>query len=312
MKRPALFFFACFLFVQSSISQNKMLTMEDAILKQRGSLAPARLKQLMWIKGTSNYSMISRENDMDVLVTGNASGGTPKVFVTQAELNQALVAANFKSLDAFPAIQWKDATSFTFETEKKLISYNTSSKKILTESSRDLVDAENMDIAPKTGHVAYTTKNNLFVFDGKDKLIVSNDADSNIVNGKSVHRDEFGIFKGTFWSPNGTLLAFYRMDQTMVTDYPIIDWVSRPAKNASIKYPMAGDKSHEVTVGVYNVNNGKTVFLKTGEPKEQYLTNIAWSTDEQHIYMAVLNRDQNEMKLNSYNVATGYFEKTLF
>ena len=91
-------------------------------------------------------------------------------------------------------------------------------------------------------------KNNLFIYDGKNNLIVTNDKDENIVNGKSVHREEFGIAKGTFWSPNGNLLAFYRMDQTMVTDYPIIDWTSRPAKNENIKYPMAGDKSHEVTV----------------------------------------------------------------
>jgi dipeptidyl-peptidase-4 len=132
------------------------------------------------------------------------------------------------------------------------------------------------------------------------------------VNGQSVHRDEFGISKGTFWSPNGGLLAYYRMDQTMVTDYPIIDWTTRPAKNISNKYPMAGDKSHEVTVGIYNVSSGNTVFIKTGEPKEQYLTNIAWSPDEQHLYIAIVNREQDHMWLNSYNTTTGLFEKTLF
>src|SRR5438445_3285640 len=101
------------------------------------------------------------------------------------------------------------------------------------------------------------------------------------------------------------------MDQTMVTDYPVIDWITRPASNNNIKYPMAGDKSHEVTVGIYNVRTGKTIFLKTGEPKDQYLTNIAWSPNEEHVYISVLNRDQNQLKLNSYNVASGLFEKTL-
>jgi len=169
-----------------------------------------------------------------------------------------------------------------------------------------------MDVADKTNFVAFTIKNNLFVYDGKENLIVTNDANENIVNGKSVHREEFGIVKGTFWSPKGSLLAFYKMDQTMVTDYPIIDWTARPAKCNMIKYPMAGDSSHQVTVGIYNVNTGKTIFLQTGEPKDQYLTNIAWSPDEQYVYIAVLNRDQNDLKLNSYNVATGLLEKTLF
>ena len=75
---------------------------------------------------------------------------------------------------------------------------------------------------------------------------------------------------------------------------------------------MAGMKSEEVTLGVYNFKNKKTIYLNTGEPKEQYLTNIAWSPDEKYIYVAVLNRDQNHVKFNRYNVNDGSFDKTLF
>ena len=120
------------------------------------------------------------------------------------------------------------------------------------------------------------------------------------------------INKGTFWSNNGTKLAFYRMDQGMVTDYPIIKWSERPAKVDLIKYPMAGDKSHHVTIGVYNTATQNTIWLKTGEPAEQYLTNIAWSPDDKYIYIAVVNREQNHMWLNQYDATTGDFIKTLF
>lgn len=68
-----------------------------------------------------------------------------------------------------------------------------------------------------------------------------------VVCGKSVHQNEFGIHKGTFWSPNGSALAFYRMDESMVTDYPFVDITARCAKAEPHKYPMAGMKSHEVT-----------------------------------------------------------------
>jgi dipeptidyl-peptidase-4 len=132
------------------------------------------------------------------------------------------------------------------------------------------------------------------------------------VNGQAAHRSEFGITKGTFWSPKGSRLAYYRMDQTMVTDYPIVDVSVTPAREKAIKYPMAGDKSHQVTVGVYDLSTRKTVFLQTGEPREQYLTNLAWSPDERFIYLAVLNRGQNQMQLNQYDAATGAFIKTLF
>ena len=50
-------------------------------------------------------------------------------------------------------------------------------------------------------------------------------------------------------------LAFYRMDQSMVNDYPIIDWSEIPAKSKTIKYPMAGGTSHEVTLGIYDLKN---------------------------------------------------------
>lgn len=302
-------------FTQITIAQTKLLTMDDAIIKQKTTLAPAKLKQLIWVKGENSYSYVDTKDSIDFLILGKAeSANKPlKTLVSMVEINDGLGNLRFKSLKTFPQIQWKTEDIFTFEAEKNLFAYDLRSKLLTKESTRDFGDnAENIDVANKTNYVAFTLKNNLFVYDGKENLIVTNDANENIVNGKSVHREEFGIVKGTFWSESGKLLAFYRMDQTMVTDYPIIDWTVRPAKNNAIKYPMAGDTSHQVTVGVYNVNTGKTVFLKTGEPKEQYLTNIAWSPDEQTIYIAVLNRDQNYMKLNSYNVITGLFEKTLF
>lgn len=289
--------------------------MEDAIIKQKTSLAPAKMRQLMWVKGSNNFSYVDTLNNSDVLLLGNAENNKQpaKIILTLFELNQYLGQLHLNSFKQFPVLQWKSASQFTFEAEKKSLVYDVKEKRLVVEANRDFgAEAENKDVADKTNYVAYTIKNNLFVYDGKENLIVTNDANENIVNGKSVHREEFGIVKGTFWSPNGSLLAFYRMDQTMVTDYPIVDWTVRPAKNNMIKYPMAGDTSHQVTVGVYNVRTGKTVFLKTDGPKDQYLTNIAWSPDEQTVYIAVLNRDQNHLKLNAYNAATGLLERTLF
>jgi dipeptidyl-peptidase-4 len=309
MKKIIIFF--TLLFSIPVLAQTKLLTIEDAISKQRSSLAPAKLKQLQWVKGADQFSFLDKNGE--VLLIQGVADKVPQSQVSLTELNDALASLTLKSLQKFPWITWKNKNQFSFETEKKTVQFDLNTKRLAVESTSTLNDAaESTDVSGKTNYIAFTLKNNLFVYDGKNELIVTNDADENIVNGQSVHREEFGITKGTFWSPTGNLLAFYRMDQRMVTDYPIIDWTVRPAKTNSIKYPMAGDKSHEVTVGIYNVNTGKTVFLKTGEPKEQYLTNVCWSPDEQHIYIAVLNREQNDMKLNSYSVVTGYFERTLF
>ncbi len=164
---------------------------------------------------------------------------------------------------------------------------------------------------------AYLKDANLYVMTAKGKISqVSTDGSRDIVYGQSVHRDEFGISKGTFWSHDGSKLAFYRMDQSMVTDYPQvtipeIDDFNHPETQSCIatpapdKYPMTGETSHKVTVGVFDVNTGKTIFLKAGDPTDRYFTNIAWGPDSKTIYMFELNRDQNDCRLVSYDAETG-------
>ena len=95
------------------------------------------------------------------------------------------------------------------------------------------------------------------------------------------------------------------MDQSMVTDYPQVDIFPRNASYEPDKYPMAGMTSHQVTVGVYDLNTDKTVYLQAGDPTDRYFTNIAWSPDNKTIYMFELNRKQNDCRLVSYNAETG-------
>ncbi len=134
---------------------------------------------------------------------------------------------------------------------------------------------------------------------------LSTDGSREIVYGEAVHRNEFGINEGTFWSPDGQRLAFYRMDQSMVTDYPQVNIDPRVAEYEPDKYPMAGMTSHKVTVGVYDLQTGKTVYLKTRTPAFDYFTNIAWSPDSKTIYMQELTRNQQDCRLVSYDAATG-------
>ena len=173
--------------------------------------------------------------------------------------------------------------------------------------------SENHQLSPLNTFLAYTIDNNLYVLDRAGKqTAVSNETNKGIVYGQAVHRNEFGIDGGIFWSPKGNKLAFYRMDETMVTDYPLVDISARIAQLKNIKYPMAGMTSHEVTIGVFDPNTQTIVYLKTRGPKDHYLTNVAWSPDEQFIYVAELNREQNHLQLNRYNATTGDFDKTLF
>ncbi|MGC4100072.1 S9 family peptidase [Ferruginibacter sp.] len=292
-------------------AQNKLLTMEDAMVNNRTTLAAENLKQLQFVYGTTDFVYLKKIDGKDTWVKGNMKTD-PAPFLTLEQLNEKIKNAGYGELKTMPAIQFNASAEWIFTVNGNKIAFNP-----VTNQTREIIKNT---ITGKTaveesnaGFVAYVDNDNLYVNSAAyGNKQVTKDGSKNIVYAKSVHRDEFGISKGTFWSNNGKLLAYYKMDQSMVTDYPIIDWTQYPAVNENIKYPMAGGNSHHVTVGVYNAVINSTTWIKTGFPADQYLTNIAWSPDDKWVYIAVLNRAQDHMQLNQYNATTGELAKTLF
>ena len=304
-------FFFLFVISCSAIAQNKVLTMEDAMVKNRTTLAPENLKQLQFIYGTGDYVYLKKVDGLEVWTKGNFKDKEETAFLTLSQLNDKLKASGLGELKAMPAIQFNEGNEWVMKINGSKIALNPTTNAVKEIISKSLAAKENVEES-RAGFIAYLDNYNLFIANGTENKQVTTDGSKDIVYASSVHRDEFGITKGTFWSNDGKLLAFYRMDQSMVNDYPIIDWSTSPAKAETIKYPMAGDKSHQVTVGVYNTETKTLVYIKTGEPAEQYLTNIAWAPDDRSVYIAVLNRGQNDMKMNQYDATSGAFVKTLF
>lgn len=289
-------------------AQDKLLTIQDAILKGRTSLAPKRLQNPTFIPGTAKFSYI----DNNVLKSGDNATAKTSDLIGIEGLNKLLKAANKDTLKALAGIEWKNENEFYFNAGKNEFVYSVSGKNI-SDSPRNSKNKQLESYDAFTEETfAFTKDNNLYINVKGKEIQITTDGSYNIVYGKSVHRDEFGIHKGTYWSPKGNFLAFYRMDQSDVDDYPIIDWTKYPAQNVNIKYPMAGKKSHYVTLGIYDLATGKTTYIKNGGPRDQYYTNIAWSPNEKNIYVALLNREQNDMWLNEYDVANGDFVKSLF
>lgn len=160
--------------------------------------------------------------------------------------------------------------------------------------------------------VAFVDSCNLYVRYADGRLMrLTADGSRDIVYGQSVHRNEFGINGGLFWNPAGTKFAFYRMDQSMVPDYPLVnvpeiaDSSHLMATPAPEKYPMAGQTSHLVTIGVYDMAKGTIVYLKAGDPTDRYFCGITWSPDGGTLYVQEMNRAQNDVRLVSYDAATG-------
>ena len=290
-------------FCTSAFAQKETLNLEDAIMGRWSKFAPERINGLKWVKNSNKFSYLEK----DKLVLENLDGAIREILLSDLNIHFSK-----DSLSRFPGIVWMDQERFRFQKKSIIYVYNISDGQI-----KELInyneDAQNSEFSEQALAMAYTIDNNLFIQDSKGTTHqITSDDEADIINGQAVHRYEFGVSKGTFWSNNGENLAFYRKDESMVTDYPLVNTDARIAEANIIKYPMAGMNSHHVTLGIYNLESQKTVFIKTGEPKEQYLTNITWGPKDEFIYIAILNRDQNHMKLNKYNVKTGDFVKTLF
>ncbi|MCC6600811.1 MAG: DPP IV N-terminal domain-containing protein [Crocinitomicaceae bacterium] len=298
-----------FLFISLSLFSQQPLTLEEAVNGQYRQFYPKNLDQLNWLPGSDDFVYVKN----DTLFQGNAKT-KEQAALTLAQLNDWNKLT--QKLTEFPDITWLDANTFYFEAEGQYLLANRKTKSV-TARSRIPKDGENTDYHKASGNFAYTKGNNLFIRSGEKDIQVTNN-EKDIVSGQSVSRNEYGIVKGTFWSPSGNALAFYQKDEAEVTDYPLIDYKETPAVVKYIKYPMAGAQSEKVSVGVYNLSSGTTIYLElsnglTGIKFNPffYATNLTWSPDGKDIYLIHINRETTEMQLRRYDAATGKLIKIL-
>ncbi len=291
------------LWAQPQLSE---LTLSDAILKSRSSLGPERIANLQWIAASNDISFLSTDHSQIMRQTN--TGDKASVAATLDEINNACQL----SMKHIPSINWMESNRFYFHSNNAYYAFETDSKKgyLLLEHP---AEAENLDFVVTYNRLAYTIDNDLYIAKANvPKIKVVENEDRNIVSGQAIARHEFGISKGTFWSPKSTYLAFYQKDETNVADYPLLDITTTPGTLRTTKYPMTGQASEHGSVGVFNRKTNKLVYLKVDGPKDQYVTNLAWDPSEEFVYVAVVNRDQNHVWLNKYKAEDGSFVKTLF
>ena len=282
-------------------AQEKLFTLED--LNYGGTNARHFQPENQWFTWWGDQLMYL---DADEGGTMDAKGNRKRVFQLK-DIGDGWHTAYYAE---YP---YADQPMVLLKNSKQRILYNWETKKTVWTQSCEGETAADWNKASRA--VAYVKDNQLYVRDADNKEHqLTTDGSPSVVYGSAVHRNEFGITTGTFWSPDGKKLAFYRMDQSKVTDYPQVDINTRIATCKPDKYPMAGGNTHHVTVGVYDLTTGQTTYLNTPNGSVSgdsiatsvpYLTNIAWGPDSKTIYLFELNRDQNDCRLVSYDAATG-------
>lgn len=287
----------------AAYAQNGLIDIKEL---QDRQYYPTSIYNLSFIGTSDNYAYTKTGGELFV-----SDGKAEKELLKLSDLNG--------ELSSFAGIQFVSNDEFAFVSRKShaIFRYNMKNKQ-LKKICELKENAENLEVDLKNGCAAYTIDGNVwYSCPDKSPVQLTKDGGKGITYGVAVHRNEFGIEKGFFLSEDGKKLAFYRMDETMVKEYPIVNTDAREAEPTPIRYPMAGMKSHEVTIFVYDYQTGKTVELQTREnnsieEKEAYLTNLTWNPEGTQLYVQKLNRKQNHLKMNAYDVASGKLRKTLF
>ncbi|MBQ6571066.1 MAG: DPP IV N-terminal domain-containing protein, partial [Alistipes sp.] len=282
-------------------TERRLLSIEDVVLNR--DLTP-KSYPVRWVGASDSYATV----EQNALVAYDARTAKKRTLITIEELN-TLLTTNFKTMPAY-AFEEDGSLVVTAHNQRTVIDLKT---KQITSRSQIPTGGENLTRqSGKGGLYAYTKKNNLYLFDGQKEIAVTSYDDPNIVCGQTVSRNEFGISGGIFFSPDATKLAFYRKDESRVTDFPLLDIQTRTGELKSIKYPMNGMASEHISLGVYDIATGKTIYLNvTDFDEERYLTNITWSPDSQRIYIQALDRAQHNVHLNSYSASTGQMLKQI-
>lgn len=309
-----------FLLGSSFAYGQRNLTLTETVFGPR-TYAPKSLYAQQWIPNTNTFTYI--DSDFKSLSSRSEKNNwQASKLITLEDLQKSvssILPENEKiRLSMIPLdYDWLDAKTLQFAvsaaTKNYHIQYQVDKKQAHVLAAVP-AEAKNIAYTADYSRVAYLKDNNLYYAksDGQE-IAITQDSSEAIVNGSDyTHRQEFGIDRGTWWSADNKKILYYRKDEQMVTKYPLIQWADRIATVKNIAYPMAGMKSEEVTLVIYDSETGKKTTLQTGEPKEQYLTICSWDPNSEYVYVGVLNREQNHLKLNKYSATTGAYVSTLF
>jgi len=307
MKKASVFLTVLLFFAVSFIlhAQDKFFKVSDYLNQE---LYPKTINNLSWRGDLDMFTYV--ENDK--LIQKSAINPTvADTILPLTTLNIKIENLKESELRRFPGLTWMDNDRFYYRDQNKIYLYDFTDSTLVKANEFD-ENGENVTIDEARLNVAYTIQNNLFVVINGEKIQVTDEKNKDVLFGQIPSRNEFGINEGVYWSPDGKLLAFYKTDQSEVTNYPLVDIYDRIAQSAPIKYPMAGMKSQKVELGIFNPELNEIVYLQTSGPENQYLTTVTWGPSGRFIYTGILNRDQNHLSLNKYEAGSGKFVKTLF
>lgn len=289
----------------------KEITLEDIWAKR--TFYPSRIDGVVPMKDGEHYCML--ENDAMINVYEYKTGDSIRTIVHTSQLipdgkNDPIYIDEY--------ILSPDETKILIGTETERI-YRYSTKMeyyiwdIKTEKLSKLSDGGKQRLAsfsPDGSKVAFLRDNNVFYKDlssGKETQITSDGLFNFIINGSPdwVYEEEFSFTQAYEWSPDGSMIAFYRFDESKVKEFDLVLYDSLYPTLYKYKYPKAGEDNSIVSILVYDLISKKTQVMDVGKEKDQYIPRIKWTENTGVLSIQRLNRLQNKLEILLADASNG-------
>ena len=297
-------FFGLILGVSSVTHAQNSLKLTDIFAS--GKLYPKMISGFINLKDGKSYCKLEMDGANTKVVRYNYSSGEKIDVLIDGE---AIAQSN-----DFPSFAFRSFTLSEDETKALIpletegiyrhssksyyLVWNKSNNKLERVADRKIMYAH---FNPQATKVAYVLNNNLYVKDlikGKTKQLTKDGEFNKIINGAVdwVYEEEFSMSRGFEWNADGTLIAYYKFDESGVKQWDMEVYGELYPHHERFKYPKAGEANSKVDVYITNLKNkGKKIEL--GSENDQYLPRIKWTKDPNKLTVQRLNRHQNHWEL---------------
>lgn len=157
--------------------------------------------------------------------------------------------------------------------------------------------------------VGFVRDNNIYVTDlasGAERALTTDGGD-NIINGTSdwVYEEELNLRDAFRWSPDGKRIAFWRLDQTAIQPFYLLNQDSLYPALVPVRYPKSGTANSEVKIGVVDLATGRTSWIELGADRDIYVAAMDFADSPDEVWLTRLNRHQNRLDLLLADVKSG-------
>lgn len=299
-------------FCVNLVAQNKKVTLED--IWKDYKFYPSSINGLKSMNNGVHFTKISKKDNNQFLNKYSFKTGETIDSITSS-LKLGINISNYEFSQNEEKIIFATETQSIYRYSSKSIYYvyDVSSKTL-----NKLIDKKIMyaTLSPNGRKIAYVYENNLFVKDlesNKTKQITKDGKKNRILNGVSdwVYEEEFGLVKSFFWSPESDKIAFYKFDESKVTEFSMDFFKQKLYPSQYVfKYPKAGEENSKVSIHVFSFKDKKTRKVSFKKDYE-YIARIGWTKNNNLLYTITLNRLQNSLDFCLTNTKTNQ-SKILF